>query len=106
MVLVEVDNKLPMYLQNHGKPFYYVSETQNFPRQGDSAAFMAWLDKTSGQRFDPQRTIIVVQYSKQEPTPLAFLGMDHQVVRTQPDNGERWFHKRDGGSVAFVPAPR
>ena len=44
LVLVEVDNKLPMYLQNHGKPFYYVSAAQDFPRQGNSAAFMAWLE--------------------------------------------------------------
>ena len=65
---------------------------------------MAWLEKTSGQAFDPQRTIIVAQYSKEEPAPLAFLGVDHQVVRTQPDNGERLFHKREGGSVAFVPS--
>ena len=92
-----------MYLQNHGAPFYYVAETQDFPRQGDSAAFMAWLDKTSGRRFDPQRTIIVAQYTKDDPTPLAYLGSDHQVISTQPDNGERLFHKREGGSVAFIP---
>jgi hypothetical protein len=103
MVMVEVDNKVPMYLQNHGTPFYYVAETQDFPRQGDSAAFMAWLEKTSGRTFDPKRTIIVAQYTKDDPTPLAYLGNDHQVITTQPDNGERLFHKRDGGSVAFVP---
>jgi hypothetical protein len=103
MVMVEVDNKVPMYLQNHGAPFYYVAETQDFPREGDSAAFMAWLDKTSGRHFDPQRTIIVAQYTKDAPAPLAYLGSDHQVISTQPDNGERLFHKRDGGSVAFVP---
>lgn len=103
MVMVEVDNKVPMYLQNGGKPFYYVSETQDFPRQGDSAALMAWLEKTSGQGFDPQHTIIVAQYSKEDPTPLAYLGADHTVITTQPDNGERLFQKRSGGSVAFVP---
>jgi hypothetical protein len=106
MVLVEVDNKLPMYLNNGGKPFYYVSETQNFPRQGDSAAFMAWLEKTSGQEFDPQHTIIIAQFSKDDPTPLAFLGADHQVIVTQPDNGERLFHKREGGSVGFLPVSK
>jgi hypothetical protein len=55
-------------------PFYYVAQTQDFPRQGDSAAFMAWLDTTSGQHFDPQRTIIVAPFSKDDPTPLAYLG--------------------------------
>ena len=106
MVMVEVDNKVPMYLQNGGKPFYYVSETQDFPREGDSAALMAWLEKTSGQGFDPQHTIIVAQYSKEDPTPLAYLGVDHQVITTQPDNGERLFQKRSGGSVAFIPRSR
>jgi len=106
MVLVEVDNKLPMYLQNGGQPFYYVAETQDFPRQGDSAAFMTWLEHTSGRRFDPQHTIIIAQYSKDDPTPLAYLGADHQVITTQPDNGERLFHQRAGGSVAFIPMSR
>ncbi|EFQ62712.1 glycosyl transferase [Pseudomonas fluorescens WH6] len=106
MVLVEVDNKLPMYLQNHGKPFYYVAQSQDFPRQGDTAALMAWLEKTSGQRFDSQRTIIVAPFSKDDPTPLAYLAADHQVIVTQPDNGERLFHKREEGSVAFIPASR
>lgn len=105
MVLVEVDNKLPMYLQNHGKPFYYVADTQDFPRQGNSAAFMAWLEKTSGRHWDPQRTIIVAQYSQDDPTPLAYLGSDHQRISTRPDNGERLFHRRKGGSVAYVPVP-
>jgi 4-amino-4-deoxy-L-arabinose transferase-like glycosyltransferase len=103
MVLVEVDNKLPMYLQNGGKPFYYVAQDQDFPRQGDSAAFIAWLDKTSGRHFDPQHTLIVAQFSKDDPTPLAYLGADHQVIVTQPDNGERMFKKREEGSVAFLP---
>ena len=105
MVLIEVDNKLPMYLQNGGKPFYYIAETQDFPRQGDSAALMAWLEKTSGQAFDPQRTIIVAQFSKDDPTPLAYLGADHQRITTQPDNGERLFQRREEGSVAFIPEP-
>jgi 4-amino-4-deoxy-L-arabinose transferase-like glycosyltransferase len=103
MVLIEVDNKLPMLLQNGGKPFYYVAQSQDFPRQADSTALMAWLDKTSGKTFDPQRTIIITQYSKDDPTPLAYLGADHQVVTTQPDNGERWFQARGDGSVGFIP---
>jgi 4-amino-4-deoxy-L-arabinose transferase-like glycosyltransferase len=103
LVLVEADNKVPMYLQNGGKPFYYVAETQDFPRQGDSAAFLAWLEKTSGKAFNPQRTIIVAQYTKDDPAPLAYLGKDHRVISTQLDNGERLFHRRENGSVAFIP---
>jgi hypothetical protein len=103
MVLVEVDNKVPLYLQNPGRPFYYVSQAQDFPRLGDSAAFMAWLDTTSGRHFDPQRTIIVTAFSKDDLTPLAYLAVDHQVVTTQPDNGERLFHVRQDGSRAFIP---
>lgn len=38
--------------------------------------------------------------------PLGFLGVNHRVVTTQSDNGERLFQKREGGSVAFVPMPR
>ena len=106
IVLVEADNKLPMYLQNGGKPFYYVAENQDFPRQGDSAAFIAWLEKTSGQHFDPQHTIIVAQFTRDDPTPLAYLGADHQVIVTQPDNGERLFKVRQEGSVAYVPGQR
>jgi 4-amino-4-deoxy-L-arabinose transferase-like glycosyltransferase len=103
IVMVEVDNKLPMYLQNQGAPFYYVQETQDFPREGDSATLLAWLEKTSGQRWDPQRTIIVAQYQKADQLPLNYLAADHQVITTQPDNGERLFHARDEGSVAFIP---
>lgn len=103
LVMVDVDNKLPMSMQNHGAPFDYVADTEDYPRQGDSAGFMAWLAKSRGHAFDPQRTIVVVQATKDDPTPLEYLAADHQVVRTVPDNGERFFHKRDGGSVAFIP---
>jgi len=103
MVMVEVDNKLPMYVQNHGEPFYYISERQDYPREGDSAAFMAWLEKTSGQRWNPQRTIIFAQYSKEDPLPLNYLSADHQKITTQPDNGERMNKPRKNGSVAFIP---
>ena len=60
------------------------------------------IDDT-GRRFDPQHTIIIAQFSKDDPAPLAYLGTDHQVITTQPDNGERLFHQRAGGSVAFIP---
>lgn len=54
MVMVEVDNKVPPYPQNQGAPFfYYVAETQDFPRSGTSADFMARLDRTSGQHWPP-----------------------------------------------------
>lgn len=103
MVLVEVDNKLPMYIQNQGAPFYYVRDDQDYPREGDSAAFMAWLEKTSGQHWDPEHTIIVAQYRKVDQLPLNFLAADHQVITTKPNNGQRLFHTRDSGSVAFIP---
>lgn len=103
MVMVEVDNKLPMYLQNQGAPFYYVAQTQDFPRAGSSADFMAWLDKTSGQHWDPQRTLIFVQQTPDEPLLLGYLGSDHQLIRTTPTNGERLARKSAEGSVAFIP---
>lgn len=103
MVMVEIDNKLPMYLQNQGAPFYYVAETADFPRNGTSADFMAWLDKTSGQHWDPQRTLIFVQQKHDEPLMLGYLGEDHQLVRTTPTNGERLAKKPAQGSVAFIP---
>ncbi|WP_397451053.1 ArnT family glycosyltransferase [Pseudomonas sp. NA-150] len=103
MVLIDVDNKLPMYLQNQGAPFYYVDPSQGFPREGDSAAFMAWLDKSSGQHWDPAHTIILAQYQKADKLPLSYLAKDHRVIITKPNNGARLFHSRDTGSVAFIP---
>ncbi|WP_223484273.1 ArnT family glycosyltransferase [Pseudomonas sp. A-RE-19] len=103
MVMIEVDNKVPMYLQTGGAPFYYVSGTQDFPRTGDTAALMTWLDNTSGRHWDPQRTIIVAQYRNGDALPLNYLGVDHQVITTTPTNGERIFHAREEQSVAFIP---
>lgn len=103
MVMVEVDNKVPPYLQNQGAPFYYVAETQDFPRSGTSADFMAWLDRTSGQHWAPQRTQILVQQRENEPLILGYLGKDHQLVRTLPSNGERRAKRTAEGSVAFIP---
>lgn len=103
MVMIEVDNKLPMYLQNQGQPFYYVPQTEDFPRTGDSAMFMAWLEQRSGQHWDPQRTLIVVPQSDPASQMLKYLGLDHQVIRTQPTNGERLAKKAAEGSVAFIP---
>lgn len=104
MVMIEVDNKLPLYVQNDNQPFYFVSEDQDYPRQGDSAALMAWLDKTSGHHFDPKRTLIFAQHRSGDPLPLGYLSVDHQVVSSQVDNGDRLLHRRETESVAYIPA--
>ena len=103
MVMIEVDNKLPLYVQNDNQPFYFVSEDQNYPRQGDSAALMAWLDRTSGHHFDPKRTLIFAQHRSGDPLPLGYLSVDHQVVSSQVDNGDRLLHRRETESVAYIP---
>ncbi|UCZ84052.1 glycosyltransferase family 39 protein [Pseudomonas sp. L5B5] len=103
MVMVEVDNKLPMYLQNQGAPFFYVAQTQDFPKTGTSADFMAWLDRSSGQHWDPRRTLIFVEQNRQGPQLLDYLGNDHQVIRTQATNGERLAGKAAQGNLAFIP---
>ncbi|MGE8064480.1 ArnT family glycosyltransferase [Pseudomonas sp. NPDC089569] len=103
LVLVDVDNKLPMYLQNHGAPFYYVQPDSDIPLTGDSAALMTWLEKTSGQTWNPERTIIVEQYQDIKQLPLDYLSADHQLITTKPTNGERYFHSSENGSAAFIP---
>lgn len=103
MVMVEVDNKVPMYLQTGGEPFYYVAETQDFPRSGDTAALMTWLERTSGEHWDPQRTIVVAQYRNGDAMPLDYLKTDHQVITTTPTRGEQVFHGRADQSVAYIP---
>ncbi|MGE8153251.1 ArnT family glycosyltransferase [Pseudomonas vancouverensis] len=103
LVLVDVDNKVPMYLQNHGSPFYYVVPDSDIPQTGDSAALMAWLEKQSGQAWNPERTIFVAQYEDIKRLPLAYLAADHQMITTKPNNGARVFHTNETGSVAFVP---
>ncbi|WP_064118142.1 ArnT family glycosyltransferase [Pseudomonas fluorescens] len=105
MVMVEVDNKVPMYLQTGGAPFYYVPETADFPRTGDSTALWAWLERSSGQHFDPLRTIIVAQYRNGDPLPLDYLRADHRVITTTPTRGEQVFHGRQDQSVAYLPNP-
>ncbi|WP_438301989.1 ArnT family glycosyltransferase [Pseudomonas sp. NMS19W] len=102
-VMVEVDNKVPMYLQTGGEPFYYVPETRDFPRDGDAAAMFEWLERTSGKHWDPKRTIFVAQYRTGEPVPLSRLGQDHQVITTTPTRGEQVFHGREDQSVAYLP---
>ncbi|MHB2242440.1 ArnT family glycosyltransferase [Pseudomonas monsensis] len=103
MVMVEADNKVPMYLQTGGAPFYYVTETQDFPRSGDTAALMTWLERTSGEHWDPQRTIVVAQYRNGDAMPLDYLKTDHQVIITTPTRGEQVFHGRADQSVAYIP---
>jgi len=103
IVMIEVDNKVPMYMNNQGTPFYYIKDSQDYPRTGDSAAFMAWLEKTSGQRWDPSRTLIVTSYSKHDEVPLSYLSADHDVVNTELTNGARLAKKKESGSVAYIP---
>ncbi|MEJ6816020.1 glycosyltransferase family 39 protein [Pseudomonas sp. LF-5] len=103
MVMVEVDNKVPMYLQTGGAPFYYVAETQDFPRSGDTAALMTWLERASSEHWDPQRTIVVAQYRNGDAMPLDYLKTDHQVIITTPTRGEQVFHGRADQSVAYIP---
>ncbi|WP_439821584.1 ArnT family glycosyltransferase [Pseudomonas sp. HLG18] len=102
-VMVEVDNKVPMYLQTGGEPFYYVPETRDFPRDGDAGAMFQWLERNSGRHWDPQRTIFVAQYRTGDPVPLSQLGRDHQVITTTPTRGEQVFHGREDQSVAYLP---
>ncbi|ABA74577.1 MULTISPECIES: ArnT family glycosyltransferase [Pseudomonas] len=103
VVMVEVDNKVPMYLQTGGAPFYYVPQSRDFPRDGDTAAMIAWLERTSGQQWDPQRTLFVAQYRTGDPVPLSHLSRDHQVITTTPTRGEQLFHGREDQSVAYLP---
>ena len=103
LVMVEVDNKVPMYLQTGGAPFYYVPQSRDFPRDGDTAAMIAWLERTSGQQWDPQRTLFVAQYRTGDPVPLSHLSRDHQVITTTPTRGEQLFHGREDQSVAYLP---
>lgn len=105
MVMIEVDNKVPMYLQTGGAPFYYVPETADFPRTGNSAALLAWLERSSGQHWDAQHTIIVAQYRSGDPLPLDYLSADHRVISTTPTRGEQVFHGRTDQSVAYIPNP-
>ncbi|WP_370590421.1 ArnT family glycosyltransferase [Pseudomonas gingeri] len=103
MVMIEVDNKLPMYLDNQGASFYYVQETQDYPRSGDTDAFIDWLEKTSGHSWDPTRTLIVSSFRGGDAPPLNDLAADHDVVLSQPTNGARLAHNREDGSVAYIP---
>ena len=64
---------------------------------------MAWLEKTSGQRWDPSRTLIVTSYSKHDEVPLSYLSADHDVVNTELTNGARLAKKKESGSVAYIP---
>ncbi len=106
LVLVDVDNKLPMYLQNHGSPFYYVLPDSDLPKTGGSPALMAWLEKKSGEHWNPERTIIFEQYEDINRLPLGYLTADHQLITTKPNNGARLFHAHESGSAAYIPKVR
>jgi len=85
-------------LEKSGKAenFQCVYHAWSYNRQGDLTG-VAFEKGVKGQGG------MSAQFSKEDPTPLAYLGADHQVITTQPDNGERLFHTRSGGSVAFIP---
>lgn len=103
VVLIDADNKLPMYLQTGGAPFYYVQQHQDFPRSGDTAALIAWLEKTSGKHWNPKRTLVIAHFLNGSEVALDYLAADHQVITTTPTNGESMFHPRDDQSVAYIP---
>jgi hypothetical protein len=92
-----------MYLQNHGSPFYYVLPDSDIPQTGGSAALMAWLERKSGETWNPDRTIIVEQYKDLHQLPLDYLTADHQLITTKPNNVARLFHSKENGSAAFIP---
>lgn len=64
---------------------------------------MAWLEKTSGETWNPDRTIIVERYKDTHQLPLDYLTADHQLITTRPNNGDRLFHAHENGSAAFIP---
>ncbi|WAH56796.1 glycosyltransferase family 39 protein [Pseudomonas silvicola] len=103
LVMIDVDNKLPLYVQNQGAPYTYIGEDEDYPRQGTSADFMAWLAKRTGQAWDPARTLIFAQYPTLKDLPLRYLAEDHDLVLTRPDNGARLLRAHDNQSVAFIP---
>lgn len=103
VVIVDGDNKLPMYLQGTREPFFYVHDDAHYPQQGDSAAFFAWLESYSGRHWDPRRTVVISYYPKATQMPLDYLASDHQRLLTPPTNGARLFKQHEGGSVAYLP---
>ncbi|WP_160286072.1 ArnT family glycosyltransferase [Pseudomonas knackmussii] len=104
VVIVDGDNKLPMYLQGTSEPFFYVRDSADFPREGDSAAFFAWLERYSGRHWDPLRTVVIGYYPMPSAVPLSYLEADHQRLLTPQTNGARLFKQHEGGSVAYIPA--
>jgi len=103
LVMIEVDNKLPIYMQQAGgKPFYYVPEDTDFPRDGTSEQFWAWLEKRSGEQWDRRHTIVLAQFHDRHHLPLAYLGADHTQLLSTPSRGDGWAHNKKGGSVAYL----
>ncbi|KAF1067921.1 MAG: Undecaprenyl phosphate-alpha-4-amino-4-deoxy-L-arabinose arabinosyl transferase [Pseudomonas citronellolis] len=96
VLLGNIDRKLPMYLGGdfaRMPAFHYIAESADYPREGDSAAFFTWLDKNTGEHWDPQRTVVIGDFRRHEQLPLAYLGTDHQTLRATSNNGDRLFHQ-------------
>ena len=103
LVLVDVDNKLPMYLQNQGSPFYYVLPDSDIPknRRQRSAHGVAGEEKwraLESRTHDHCRTV-----RRHQSVALGYLTADHQLITTRPNNGARLFHAHESGSAAYIP---
>jgi len=103
LVLIDVDNRVPMYLDNPGAPFLYVKGSDDYPREGSSADLLAWLTKKYGRPFDPARTILIEDSTDPLHIPLGYLQADHGTVISRPNNGARLSHAHGHVSIAFIP---
>ncbi len=104
LVMVEVDNKLPIYMQQEdGIPFYYVPEEADFPRDGSSEQFWSWLEQRSGQHWDRNRTIVLTQFGDRGKPSLAYLASDHRQILSGPSRGAALLHEDGRGTIAYLP---
>ncbi|WP_374443380.1 ArnT family glycosyltransferase [Pseudomonas panipatensis] len=108
VMLGDIDRKLPLYLELHGQPqaepFLYVPESADYPRNGDSAALFAWLQRYTGHAWDPQRSVLIVNVRGKGEVPLAYLSADHRQIEERQNNGQRFAKKRQGEhSLAYLP---
>lgn len=104
LVMIDVDNRLPMYLQQvGGVPFYYVPEGVEVPRDGTPEQFWSWLEQLSGQHWDPAHTLVLTQFQDRQQLPLSYLQSERQTVLSGPSLGARWARSEKGGSLAYLP---